>query len=356
MLEHTRGTRRLQDDWCRADTLQALEIACKLKRLDWAAIARHYGVRADQPHCPAATVDYRTAIMMFEHVAQACNDDGFMLDVASSLPLGLFSTFDYVGMCAPSLATGLMNWSRFLPLRTNFYRLTFTEEAEYGILEWHVPDCGLPRIQSTYERVAWAVGRIEFAIQDPTASLIIEISQPAPRRTSDFQRRHGSRLLFGRQHDRIYIPKHYLALPTPRSEANLYAIVEQAAIREMEEYGGRNEPLTRVAERINDALKSGTVSLEHIAADLGMSQRSLQRLLEAEGTSFRKLTETIRRNMAARYLKDTSLPMKEIAFLLGFSELSAFSRAVKAWYGVPPKTVRLTGSPGTGEPLKRTSA
>lgn len=343
---HNRGLRRLQDDWCRADTLHSLEIVCKMKRLDWAAIARHFGIRADQPHCPAATVDYRTALQLFEHVAHASNDDGLILDVAASLPLGLYSTFDYVGLCAPNLGTGLTNWVRFLPLRTNFYRMSLEDEGDVNVLQWQVPDCGIPRVQSTYERMAWAIGRIEFAIQDPTAKLLIDISQPAPRRMSDLQRRLGSRLRFGQAQDRIVIPKHYLPRPTPRSEANLYAIVEQAALREMEEYGGRNDPLTRVAEKINEALKSGTVSLEHVAAELGMSQRSLQRLLEAEGTSFRKLTETIRRNMAARYLKDTSLPMKEIAFLLGFSELSAFSRAVKTWYGVPPKSVRLNGDPG----------
>ncbi|WP_208995822.1 helix-turn-helix transcriptional regulator [Pannonibacter tanglangensis] len=343
MLVYNRTARRQQEEWCRADTLQSLEMLCKMRRLDWAAIARHYGLKPDLPHSPAATVEYSTALRVFEHVAQAAGDDGLILDIASSVPLGIFSTFDYVGLCAPTLAAGLHNWERFLALRTNVYRMTFHEEGEHGILEWFVPEVGLPRIQSTYERLAWAAGRIEFAVQDPSAEILIETTQPAPRKISDFQRRHGDRLAFGQAQDRILIPQAYLGRPTPRSEANLYAIVEQAAIREMEDYGGRNDPLTRVADKINEALKSGNVSLEQVASELGMSQRSLQRLLEAEGTSFRKLTETIRRNMAARYLKDTTLPMKEIAYLLGFSELSAFSRAVKTWYGVPPKAVRMHG-------------
>ncbi len=71
-----------------------------------------------------------------------------------------------------------------------------------------------------------------------------------------------------------------------------------------------------------------------------MSQSAVQRLLEKEGTSFRQLSEEVRRSAAERYLLGTDLPMKEIAYLLGFSELSTFSRAVKTWFGVSPKKVR----------------
>lgn len=333
--------RRMVEEWCRADTLQSLELICGEKGLDWPRIARRFGIAPETVHQPGATIPYRMALAICEYVASETRDDAIILDVASSMPNGIFSTFDYVGLCAPNLRTGLCNWVRFLPLRSNSYSLTFEEEGDWGILEWIVPDRSTPRTQHTFERMAWAASRIEYATQDPQVQLLIDISLPAPRCRSAFQERYGERLRFNQPSDRILIPRKYLERPTPNSETNLYSIVEQAAIREMEEFKVQSDPLVRVADAINESLKAGAVSLENVASELGMSQRSLQRLLEAEGTSFRKLTETIRRNMAARYLRDTALPLKEIAFLLGFSELSAFSRAVKTWYGVPPKAVRL---------------
>ncbi len=335
--------RRMVEDWCRADTLQSLELICEEKGLDWPRIARRFGIAPETVHQTGATVPYRIALSVCEFVAAETRDDAIILDVASSMPTGVFSTFDYVGLCAPNLRAGIRNWVRFLPLRSNSYGLSFREDEDWGIIEWIVPDRNMPRTQHTFERIAWAASRVEYATQDPQVQLRIDISQPAPRCRSAFQERYGSRLRFGQPADRILIPAKYLDRPTPNSEQNLYSIVEQAAIREMEEFRVQSDPLVRVADAINESLKAGAVSLEHVASELGMSQRSLQRLLEAEGTSFRKLTETIRRNMAARYLRDTSLPLKEIAFLLGFSELSAFSRAVKTWYGVPPKAVRLHG-------------
>lgn len=333
--------RQMVEEWCRADTLQSLEIICKQKGLDWTRIARRFGIAPETIHQEGATVPYRIALAVCEHVAAEARDDAMILDVASSTPTGVFSTFDYVGLCAPNLRAGIRNWVRFLPLRSNSYGLNYVEEGDWGIIEWIVPERNMPRAQHTFERIAWAASRIEYATQDPQVQLRIDISQQAPRCRSAFQGRYGDRLRFGQPVDRILIPAKYLDQPTPNSEQNLYSIVEKAAIREMEEFKVQSDPLVRVADAINESLKAGAVSLEHVACELGMSQRSLQRLLEAEGTSFRKLTETIRRNMAARYLRDTALPLKEIAFLLGFSELSAFSRAVKTWYGVPPKAVRL---------------
>ena len=74
-----------------------------------------------------------------------------------------------------------------------------------------------------------------------------------------------------------------------------------------------------------------------------MSSRALQRELEKANTSFRDLVDETRKSMARQYLADTSLPLTEIAFMLGFSELSAFSRAARSWFGVSPSELRKVG-------------
>ena len=67
---------------------------------------------------------------------------------------------------------------------------------------------------------------------------------------------------------------------------------------------------------------------------------SIQRELARVGLTYKTLVQTIRRDLAFAYLRQRHLPLSEIAFLLGYSELSAFSRAVRRWTGRSPKTVR----------------
>jgi AraC-like DNA-binding protein len=75
-----------------------------------------------------------------------------------------------------------------------------------------------------------------------------------------------------------------------------------------------------------------------------MSTRTLQRRLAEEGTSFRGLLDDVRRTAAARHLRTPGLSNAEVAYVLGFSELAAFQRAFRRWYGVTPGEFRRTAS------------
>jgi AraC-like DNA-binding protein len=80
--------------------------------------------------------------------------------------------------------------------------------------------------------------------------------------------------------------------------------------------------------------------MSSIAAQLDMSERQLRRELEAARVGFRGLLERLRRERAAQLLGETRISVDEAAFVLGFSEVSAFSRAFKRWYTVPPTEYR----------------
>ena len=82
------------------------------------------------------------------------------------------------------------------------------------------------------------------------------------------------------------------------------------------------------------------VSIDDIARRLATSPRSLQRRLRDEGVTFADLVRRTREDLARRYLKDPGLTVTEVAYLLGFSEASAFSRAFRAWTGRTPGEFR----------------
>lgn len=80
----------------------------------------------------------------------------------------------------------------------------------------------------------------------------------------------------------------------------------------------------------------GVPSLEDVAANFNITPRNLQRRLRADGVSFQQLSNELRKSLALQYLKAGNYPMKEISHMLGYNELSAFSRAFKRWTGKAP--------------------
>ena len=96
----------------------------------------------------------------------------------------------------------------------------------------------------------------------------------------------------------------------------------------------------RVTSLIAGHLERGRVGVEAVASQLHMSRHTLHKRLKEENLTFAALLEDIRRERALAYLKDRSKPLVEIAEQLGFSELSAFSRAFKCWMGKSPGAYR----------------
>lgn len=82
----------------------------------------------------------------------------------------------------------------------------------------------------------------------------------------------------------------------------------------------------------------GILTLENVAANFNMSPRSLQRRLREEGITFQQMTDLVRKSLAEHYLSAGTYQLKEISSILGYNELSAFSRAFKRWTGKSPQS------------------
>jgi AraC-like DNA-binding protein len=87
-------------------------------------------------------------------------------------------------------------------------------------------------------------------------------------------------------------------------------------------------------------LPTGRVTEEGLAERLNMTQRTLQRRLRDEGETFRSLLTQVRKDLAKHYVQEPDYRITEIAFLLGFSDSSAFSRAYRDWFGESPTMTR----------------
>ena len=92
--------------------------------------------------------------------------------------------------------------------------------------------------------------------------------------------------------------------------------------------------------KLADLLARGEANADAACRALRLSRRTLQRRLKAEKTSFQKVLNEVRAELAVKYLEDARLKSLEIAMLLGYSSLSSFTTAFKSWYDMPPAAYR----------------
>lgn len=121
------------------------------------------------------------------------------------------------------------------------------------------------------------------------------------------------------------------------AQLNEHIVVRYLAHRE------KSDIVNRCKAAIIDALGSGNISEAIVAEALHMTPRNLHRRLSKEDTSFKLLLNEVRQDLALQYIKDRSLTLTEISFMLGFSEVSSFSRAFKNWTGRAPSSLRQSG-------------
>lgn len=333
------------EGWITTNSLNHTRYILQKRGIDWNKAADDLGFKADISSDADALISFETLLSLYEYAAEAAGDDALGLSIGASVPIGTVGVFEYVGLSAPTLRTALQNWIRFHSIPTNAYYLSFDEEEDYGCLNWYISDSYGPRAQFVDWSIGLCASRILSMFQGISISLAAEFSHIEPSNIREFKRLLGPNIHFNRSQDRLGVPKHLLDQDLvefqPRvSEPNLHALVVQAALRELERREHLSDQLLNISEHITEGLKNGNLSLENIAMEMAMSTRTLQRVLDSAGTSFRRLTENIRKAIARRYLTETVIPLYEVAFMCGFSEQSAFSRAAKDWFGVSPKEYR----------------
>jgi AraC-like DNA-binding protein len=150
-----------------------------------------------------------------------------------------------------------------------------------------------------------------------------------------YEQTFGAPVTFGCAIDELEFDAAQLDLRLATADPITSAALEAKVAALADATTGRNPFIDRVRRAAASSLAEHA-SPAKIAHQLGISARTLRRHLEQEGTSLRALVDDVRRERADELL-EAGTPVKEIAFVLGFSETSAFSRAYKRWTGRPPR-------------------
>lgn len=127
--------------------------------------------------------------------------------------------------------------------------------------------------------------------------------------------------------------------PRSCSNAQLALLHDQLLIKYLADLE-KDNVVERTKASIIDNLPSGNISDAIVAQSLQMSERTLQRWLHEFGTTFKSILNEVREDLASSYIRDSKLTLTEVSYMLGFAEMSTFSRAFKRWTGQSPSAFR----------------
>lgn len=169
----------------------------------------------------------------------------------------------------------------------------------------------------------------------------VTFRHPAPPSIAEHVRIFGLKPGFGAPENRVVFRSTDLEGSVISANPALLAAFEQRADALSEGLDTLGPLSRRTLSVLRHNMKGVVPPLHEVASALAMSSRTVQRALRLEGTTYKKLVDEAQRDLAVSYLKTSGVSASEVAFLLGFSELSAFSRAFKRWTGSAPAKFRM---------------
>ncbi|MGH1351497.1 MAG: helix-turn-helix domain-containing protein, partial [Methyloligellaceae bacterium] len=171
--------------------------------------------------------------------------------------------------------------------------------------------------------------------------LSVKLEHAAPSDIRLFRETFGPGLEFNQPTNSITLKKDDLIYPMPKSDEKLWKYLISLADEVREKQQGSSDIVSAVQRIIIEALPRDEANIKYVSEKIGKSPRTLQRELTSADTSFSKILEQTRQELADKYLLDSDLHISQITFLLGFSEVSVFTRAANRWFGISPSIYRL---------------
>lgn len=335
---------------------QGASASILLARLVVASAARA-GVPAEQllsaAGLPASTLEDADARVPYAAIQRAWDealrrtgDEAFALRVAEGAAPGAFRVLDYLGRSSATLREAFGQLERCYRLLHDTVEVHLRETGDEARLVYagsaeQVP----PQAAELALAVALLRGRTLTGVAwVPRA---VSFRHPPPRDAAPYLRLFGCPVRFGQEEHALTLDRAHLALPVVSADPTLCAILDRHAEELLARLARVDDFGQQVRRCVAAALRGGEPALERVAAQLHVTPRTLQRRLKELGTTYQQLLDQLRSELATRYLREAQLDISEVAFLLGFSEPSAFHRAFRRWTGTTPRRVRLTRPPDT---------
>lgn len=274
---------------------------------------------------------------LFEHAAIMADRPDIGLEFGESFQPEYLGFLGYLATRARTLGEGLRNFARFLPLH---------QQATFAALE----PCFGDRIAFSY---AITDDDIRSRRQDAELSLAVMLNLLSAALGGDWrpdevhfaharpaggasrhERIFGAPLHFEQGRNAIVFDRALLNTPMPRRDPVLFNLIRTDFEKLDPRARGRADPVALARHNVGRLLREGRCRLPDLAMLCNMPSWTLKRQLHKSGLTFQQLVAEVRQSLAIEYLVDHGLSITDTALSLGYSEVSAFSRAFRQWTGM----------------------
>ncbi len=317
---------------------RALIAACEALGLDGDALLAEIGLDRARLADPELRIPAVQADALWRAIAARCDDPDLALHAAERLPFGAYRVLDYLAAHAPTLGAAFERVAAYFPLIDTRGRLEISrrdDDHEIAMLPAR-PGPALRREAAEYTFTAlYLRTRAGTGLAFTPSRLCFPA--PAPASTRELARIFGGCALeFDAERHALRLRGEDWSRASQRADPTLFAVLDRHAGMLLAALPPASPLVGALREAIAVELRAGEPTLANIGKRLGLSGRTLQRRLDDEQLRFGAVVDEVKTEVAKARLADPALALCEVAFMLGFADQSAFTRAFKRWTGVTP--------------------
>lgn len=318
--------------------------ALQLVKPFWSILGRYPELSAlveqDAGEPPADTrVPVSDAQRFLQYVVDRTGEQDLGLLAAQETRIGAFDVLEFVAFSAPTRRAAADTMLRYIRLvnQAADFRIEVIEGRAHVMLNSTVP---LTRAGIDFQSGALFMTAIRWFGEQPD-NLEVWLTYPRPDDTSQHVATFGGAMLrFDAPWDGFVFDADQLNREIVSADPAGHRVLREHLEGLLAKLSPGDGVVEQVRARLLSSLQDGAPTAEACAEGMGVTRRTLTRRLAAHGTTYTKLLADVRLQAAQQYLSRTDHTVDDIAFLLGFSESSAFTRAFQRWQGTPPAAYR----------------
>jgi AraC-like DNA-binding protein len=278
-------------------------------------------------------------LALWAEAPRLSGDECFGLHAAEQVRPGSFDVLGYTLRTSPTIGGAFERLVRYNRLLHDQSEMGLTAHGEEARLSFQLFPEGTPRQQAEFSLAVFLLFARQATGFD-VVPLAVDFSHAEPQDVSEHRRIFRAPLRFRRPRPALVLSRSVLDLPLAQADPGLLTVLEKRVRELISRLAPGEGLLERIRRLVMGELSGGDPKVARLARELGMSARTLHRRLREAGTSFREVVDGLRQDLAVRYLAEERLAIAEVAYLLGFSEASAFHRSFKRWTSRTPADYR----------------
>lgn len=278
---------------------------------------------------------------LLDLMAAAANDPYFGVTVGLAWSLQDFGVLGYVMNHSPTVNDAFRSLGRYWRLEMDGAEVNLVTDGDMAQITYRIYGVSSEEAARESEAAAAYAINIMRQLYDPNwRPAEVHLQNVTTPDQAKLEHLYGAPVYLGQASNAVCGLASDFVAPLRSADPNLLAILTDHANQQLADMPAADDLVGDVRRHIADGMRKGRPTIEYVASQMAVSRRTLQRRLSEEAVTFADLVDEFRQELSNRYFREPKLAVTEIAFLLGYSEVSAFNRACRRWTGKSPTEFR----------------